>query len=73
MVTEMKRLNMEANGGVVRDDVTGEIMMPSIKSQRGVTPPANEVQVDHIIPVYKGGTRTITNLELRTRANNRAK
>lgn len=69
----MKRLNMEANGGVLRDDVTGEIMVPSVKSQRGVTPPSNEVQVDHIIAVDNGGTRTITNLELRTRANNRAK
>jgi len=73
MVREMKRLNMEANGGVLRDDVTGEVMVPSVKSQRGVAPPSNEVQVDHIIAVDNGGTRTITNLELRTRANNRVK
>ncbi|MCW1917126.1 hypothetical protein OJ996_26325, partial [Luteolibacter sp. GHJ8] len=72
-VQEMKKMNMEANNGVLRDDVTGEVMVPSAKSQKGVTPPPNEVQVDHIVPVDKGGTRTMSNLELRTRANNRAK
>jgi hypothetical protein len=55
----MKRLNMEANGGVLRDDVTGEIMVPAAKSTRGVTPPPNEVSVDHIIPSSKGGTRSV--------------
>ena len=69
----MKRLNREHNNGQLRDDVTGEIMVDSSKSVRGVTPPANEVQVDHIIPVARGGSRTMSNLELRTRANNRAK
>ena len=48
-------------------------MVDSAKSQKGVTPPANEAQVDHIIPVNAGGTRDQGNLELRTRANNRAK
>ena len=70
---EMKKMNEEANGGVLRDDVTGEIMVPSVKSQKSVTPSANEVQVDHINPVSNGGTRTMSNSELRTRANNRAK
>ncbi len=72
-VREMKRLNMESNGGILLDDVTGEVMVPSVKSIKGITPPSNEVQVDHKIPVDRGGTRTINNLELRTRANNRAK
>ncbi len=66
-------MNMEANDGVLKDDVTGEIMVPSSKSQRGITPPSNEVQIDHIIAVDNGGTRTMSNLELRTRSNNRAK
>jgi RHS repeat-associated protein len=50
-VSEMKRINKEANGGELKDDKTGEVMVPSEKSQKGVTPPPNEVQVDHIIPV----------------------
>jgi filamentous hemagglutinin len=73
MVREMKRRNMEANGGLLRDDVTGEIMDPSAKSQRGITPPSNEVQVDHVVPIDQGGTRAMNNLLLRTRSNNRAK
>ncbi len=39
--------------------------------RRGVTPTSNEAQGDHIIRVDKGGTRNQSNLELRTRANNR--
>ena len=72
-VREMKRLKLESNGGILLDDVTGEVMVPSVKSRKGITPPSNEVQVDHKIPVDRGGTRTINNLELRTRANNIAK
>jgi hypothetical protein len=72
-VQEMKALNRKANGGVLRDDVTGELMVDSAKSVKGVQPPSNEAQVDHIIPASRGGTRSSTNLELRTRANNRAK
>ena len=53
--------------------MTGEQMIDSAKSTKGVTPPSNEAQVDHIIPQSKGGTRAMDNLELRTRANNRAK
>jgi RHS repeat-associated protein len=72
-VREMKKANREQNGGQLKDDVTGEVGVDSAKSQRGVKPPSNEIQVDHIQSVDKGGTRTQSNLQLRTRANNRAK
>jgi hypothetical protein len=69
----MKAANRENNGGVLRDDATGEYMIDSKKSKSGVTPPANEAQVDHVKPVDAGGTREQINLMLRTRANNRKK
>jgi len=72
-VREMKAANRENNGGVLRDDVTGEFGIDSAKSTRGVTPPSNEIQVDHIKPVDAGGTRDNMNLELRLRTNNRLK
>jgi hypothetical protein len=72
-VREMKEANRAQNGGTLRDDVTGEEMVDSAKSERGVTPPPNEAQVDHVIPVDAGGTRTQKNLELRTQYNNRLK
>lgn len=72
-VKEMKAINREHNGGVLRDDVTGEVMTDSQKSAKGVTPPSNEAQVDHKESVKNGGTRTNSNLELRTRKNNRNK
>jgi len=73
VVKEMKRLNKENNGGVLKDDVTGEIMVESKKSKTGITPPSNEVQVDHKTSVKNGGTREVKNLNLRTRKNNRDK
>ena len=72
-VAQMKAANMAQNDGILRDDVTGEIMIDSAKSRSGVVPPANEAQVDHILPVNKGGTRDMSNLQLRTRNNNRIK
>jgi RHS repeat-associated protein len=54
-VREMKEANRAQNGDTLRDDVTGEEMVDSAKSQSGVTPPPNEAQVDHIIPVDAGG------------------
>jgi hypothetical protein len=72
-VREMKEANRAQNGGILRDDVTGEEMVDSAKSESGVTPPPNEVSVDHVIPVDAGGTRSQKNLELRTRYNNRLK
>ena len=71
--SEMLKANREHNDGILRDDRTGEVMVESQKSQKGVTPPQNEAQVDHIKPVDKGGTRAQDNLELRTRKNNRDK
>ena len=70
---EMLKANREHNGGTLRDDVTGEKMVPSQKSVKGVTPPPNEAQIDHKKSVKNGGTRTNSNLHLRTRKNNRDK
>ncbi len=72
-VKEMKAANRAHNDGVLRDDVTGEIMVDSKKSTSGTTPPTNEAQVDHIKSVKNNGTRTNSNLQLRTRQNNREK
>ncbi len=57
----------------MRSDLDGTLMVDSKKSTRSVTPPTHEVQVDHKIPVAKGGTRTNVNLQLLTRKQNRDK
>ena len=70
---KMYDLNRQQNGGVLRDDATGEELVQPQKSASGVTPPANEAQIDHIQPVSKGGTNAYDNLQVRSRAANRAK
>jgi filamentous hemagglutinin len=72
-VAAMKAANRAQNGGVLRSDLSGDVMVDSVKSQRGVTPPANEAQIDHKVSVDKGGTRTQSNLQIITRQENRAK
>ncbi|RYZ02077.1 MAG: hypothetical protein EOO73_33205 [Myxococcales bacterium] len=72
-VKAMKEANRAHNDGVLRSDESGTPMVDSPKSQKGVTPPRNGAQVDHIVPVDKGGTRTQANLRLTTGPENRAK
>jgi len=72
-VREMKELNRQHNGGVLRSDLDGTKLVDAKKSMKGVTPAKNEVQVDHINPVNKGGTRTNSNLQLLGRKQNRDK
>ncbi len=72
-VREMKAANRAQNGGELRSDLSGQPMVDSAKSQKGITPPSHEVQVDHKLPVDRGGTRTQSNLQLITREENRTK
>lgn len=62
--------NEKANGGVLRDDVTGETGVRPQQSQKGVTPPENEVQVDHYYPRAEGGPNSYSNAEVRLRKHN---
>jgi len=71
--------NKKRNNGILRDDETGEALVPSKKSQKGVKPPQNEAQVDHIIPKkprtpeQKPGTNSYSNAQVLSRKNNREK
>jgi len=65
--------NRAKNGGELQSDLSGETLVPSQKSTSGVTPPANEAQVDHIVPRAKGGQNTVDNAQVLSRKENRAK
>jgi hypothetical protein len=66
-------LNRAANGGVVRSDLSGTVLVQPQKSQRGVTPDPNEWQFDHITAKNCGGTNCSSNLQILSRQENRAK
>ncbi|NQM54639.1 HNH endonuclease [Streptococcus suis] len=64
---------MARNGGVVRSDVSGEVLSKPQKSQIGVTPDLNEWQIDHIVPKSKGGSNSYANAQVFSRYENRMK
>lgn len=47
--------NAERNGGVNACETCGTNVVAGQKSERGVTPPGNQRERDHIIPKSKGG------------------
>ena len=52
---------MEKNGGVIKSDLSGEILVLAPQSKKGVTPNPLEAQIDHIFPKSKGDSNSYSN------------
>lgn len=65
--------NKAKNGGVVKSDKSGEILIRPQKSQKDITPPDNEWQIDHIQPKSKGGSNSYSNAQVLSRKENTTK
>jgi hypothetical protein len=51
----VKQDNASRNDGTNRCESCGVETVPAQQHKKGVTPPANETQVDHVVPKSKGG------------------
>lgn len=67
---EIDAENAAQNGGVNRCNDCGVEVVPGKKHQKGVTPPANERQRDHIIAKANGGDGTLKNGQILCRGCN---
>ncbi|OPZ87160.1 MAG: hypothetical protein BWY76_00605 [bacterium ADurb.Bin429] len=65
--------NRERNGGVLRDDETGEILSEPTQNMAGVESDPMIAQVDHYIPKKHGGPNSYANARVRAATHNNAK
>lgn len=76
---KMLKQNIQMRGGSIKSDGNGTVLSIPQKSRRGVTPPDNEAQIDHIVPRNPSdpsiapGTNSFANAQILSRAENRAK
>ncbi len=64
---EILAANRARNDGELKSDLSGTPLVPAEKSRSGVTPPQNEVQVDHKVPRSLGGTNDPANAQVLSR------
>jgi hypothetical protein len=67
---KIREANKAKNGGVLKDDKTGEILAEPMKHKKGVSPPPNEANIDHVFPRSRGGPNCYSNAEVRSRLGN---
>ncbi|MFY0566157.1 HNH endonuclease [Archangium lansingense] len=70
---DVKEENAQKHDGENRCENCGVTTADAQKSQKGVTPPSHEAQVDHVIPRAKGGDGSPANGQVLCRECNNAK
>ena len=67
---DILRQNMERNGGVLRSDLSGKVLVMPKQCLPGVSPSPLEAQIDHVYPRSLGGPNSAENAQVLSRGEN---
>lgn len=62
--------NRQANGGVLRSDLSRQQLANPVQSQRGVPATMHQAEIDHIKPRSRGGTNSNSNAQVLSKKEN---
>jgi RHS repeat-associated protein len=66
----MLEANRQANGGVLRSDLSGKKLDNPVQSKKGVKANMNQAEVDHMKAKSKGGTNSNSNAQILSKQEN---
>lgn len=68
--TRILEANKEANGGIIKSDLSGKTLDAPVQARKGVKANMSQAEIDHVQPKAKGGSNSNSNLQVLSKEEN---